>query len=525
MRPIPCWFSVFLILLLACSDDGGTDPNPADTTPPAKIENLAVVTSEDGAFTLIWTASGDDDGEGQASEYDIRYATTSLSEATWGSAMVLDSPPVPSPAGEIDSVTVTGLSGGNWLFGLKVADEVPNWSTMSNVVSGSVADTIPPHVINDLAVGSRSASSITLTWTAPADNSASGNSSLYDLRYALMAITEETWVDAIRVEGEPFPASAGSTESYTVTGLETGRSYFFALKSADWVSNWSDLSNVVSASLVSLVRLTTGPSWATAYSPSWSPDGQTIAFTANWEDVFYNEIYLIQAGGGNPVQLTNIPLNVIHPQWSPDGTRLAIQTLRDVSGDLWRELSIIEPIHGALPDLLASHGTQRILAHDWSADGSRIAYALEVSRNPSVGEVRSIRSSGGNSDLIFRGSGIIGSLAWSADGNQIAFSSDRNGNSDIWVVPAGGGDAVQLTTDPASDNHPDWSLDGSQIAFASRRTGSYDIWLMSAAGENPTQLTTDPAEETDPSWSPDGSAITYTSSKDGNGDIWVLYLE
>jgi dipeptidyl aminopeptidase/acylaminoacyl peptidase len=95
--------------------------------------------------------------------------------------------------------------------------------------------------------------------------------------------------------------------------------------------------------------------------------------------------------------------------------------------------------------------------------------------------------------------------AWSPDGSRISFESDREGNSEIYVMNADGSGVIRLTADIREDRAPAWSPDGTRIAFA--RSG--DIWTMSPDGGSPTPLTADPGAETNPDWSPDGSRIAF----------------
>ncbi|MDO4181093.1 MAG: S41 family peptidase, partial [Bacteroidales bacterium] len=67
---------------------------------------------------------------------------------------------------------------------------------------------------------------------------------------------------------------------------------------------------------------------------------------------------------------------------------------------------------------------------------------------------------------------------------------------DIYTVPATGGKATQITTNPAHDTHPVWSPDGKKIAFASDRMGSMDIYEVSKEGGTPLRLTTHSGNET-----------------------------
>lgn len=103
---------------------------------------------------------------------------------------------------------------------------------------------ITPAKVTDLAVISRSHTSLTLTWTAPGDDGLLGTASQYDIRYSNSAIdTEASWQAATVVSNPPAPQAPGSTETFTVIGLSSGTRYYFALKTADEVPNWSDLSN------------------------------------------------------------------------------------------------------------------------------------------------------------------------------------------------------------------------------------------------------------------------------------------
>ena len=84
----------------------------------------------------------------------------------------------------------------------------------------------------------------------------------------------------------------------------------------------------------------------------------------------------------------------------------------------------------------------------------------------------------------------------SPDGRTIAFAY----KGDIFTVDANGGQAKQLTTNPAYDYKPVWSPDGSQIAFASNREGSFDVYVVDAKGGNPRRLTTSSGKELPVAW-------------------------
>jgi Tol biopolymer transport system component len=485
-------------------------------------------------ITLAWTAPGDDGGDGRAARYDIRCSFVLASEADWIAATAIgDSTRVPKAAGETESLIVAGLDEGAWLFALKTADEVPNWSAMSNVANVTLIDSMPPEQVTDLAAVMVTAVTVKLAWTAPGDDGAEGTASSYDLRYALTPITAETWDVAIQVEGMPAPKLHGSAESYTVTGLEQATAYYFALKTTDNAGNESGRSNVVSTSTASLVRLTvTSPScvYCSAGGPEWSPDGQTIAFTATWTEGPPNaELYLVPASGGQPECLTDEPWAVRDPSWSPNGTQLVFLSEHVINHDsMW----IMDAIPYAAPQqiLTETMDGEQFGECRWSPDGSRIAYYVtEYSAIPPSTVVRCdiyiIDVLGGDPQLVYHDMNQIKGMDWSPDGTTIAFGSTRGGNYDIWVLPVSGGIPVQLTHDPAFDMRPEWSPDGSRIAFVSDRTGNFEIWCMASTGEDPTRVTFGPGAKFDSSWSPDGRGIAFDSWESENGDIWCLRWE
>lgn len=127
-----------------------TTPTPSptptpDTTPPEDVTNLSVSDVSTTTVTLNWTAPGDDGNTGTASQYDIRMSTSLITDANWGSAIPLVPAPSPNPAGSVEAVQVTQLTEGTtYYFALKTADEVPNPSGLSNIVTATPTNTNTP---------------------------------------------------------------------------------------------------------------------------------------------------------------------------------------------------------------------------------------------------------------------------------------------------------------------------------------------------------------------------------------------
>jgi hypothetical protein len=115
-----------------------------DSTPPAAVSNLSAINPTSSSMDLSWTAPGDDGAEGTASHYDIRYSTSEIYDSNWEEANQCSGEPSPSAAGSPESFTVTGLSPSSfYYFALKTADEAMNWSSLSNIASGSTQEATP----------------------------------------------------------------------------------------------------------------------------------------------------------------------------------------------------------------------------------------------------------------------------------------------------------------------------------------------------------------------------------------------
>ncbi|HZR63616.1 MAG TPA: hypothetical protein VFA85_00630 [Terriglobales bacterium] len=111
---------------------------------------------------------------------------------------------------------------------------------------------------------------------------------------------------------------------------------------------------------------------------------------------------------------------------------------------------------------------------------------------------------------------------WSPDGKTLAFVGQRDGEFDIYTVPASGGDAngseTRLTTAKGLDDGPEYSPDGEYIYFNSERTGHMQIWRMKADGSGQEQVFSDDYNNWFPHISPDGKWMVFlTYERDVSG--------
>jgi tricorn protease len=194
-----------------------------------------------------------------------------------------------------------------------------------------------------------------------------------------------------------------------------------------------------------------------------SPDNEEIAF------VVRGELFVMKEKGDSANQLTEDPARDFDIIWKPDGTAVVFRSDKTGNYDLYM-IESDDPEEKLLSRALAFKITP--LTSDpadehtprFSPDGKKLAFVL------------------GNADLhildmetkedkLLLAGWSLDTFTWSPDGQWIALSrDDAEFNSDIWIVPAAGGDPVNITQHPDADTNPVWSPDGRKLAFISKHS-------------------------------------------------------
>lgn len=263
------------------------------------------------------------------------------------------------------------------------------------------------------------------------------------------------------------------------------------------------------------------PGLSRAWGPSWSPDGEMIAYALRSDEpsASYWNVITIRVNDHSEQQVTHQQWRSVGQLgWLSDGTGLIVaasdresypsQQIWHVSypgGDVRRITNDTNDYGGisltADSNALGTVQTQQN-SNIWIAPGGDASRATQITSNNSDG---------------------LSSISWTPDG-RIVYTSRTRSLTNIWIVNKDGTGQKQLTADTRTSTGPSVSPDGRYIVFASNRTGNYCVWRMEIDGSNPKQLTS-VATAQNAEITPDGQWVVYSGTETGVSTLWKLPID
>ncbi len=312
-----------------------TTPPAADVTPPGRIETPVVTGIESDRVTLSWAAVGDDGLDGQAISYEaalleddaVTASNFAAAAANWTAFLSNSggSPlPVPALAGLTEEYEITGLSqGGSYGFAIRALDEAGNEGEASiNLGIDLPPPTVmePPTRIDDLTVADLGTGWIAVSWTAPtAFKHFLGAADLYEIGYARVPVTITNWEAVLKGASPPVCGEPGETEHYTLGPIQSDEKYWIGLRSRDSSGQWSELSNIVSATTTSEDATPPGiPDAPNVTEPTAvGEDRLRISWLASFDpDVMGYNVYGRRSSETSRYQLNEtLVLQTVAPDW------------------------------------------------------------------------------------------------------------------------------------------------------------------------------------------------------------------
>ncbi len=273
------------------------------------------------------------------------------------------------------------------------------------------------------------------------------------------------------------------------------------------------------------------PGWIDR-SPSYSPDGNRVAFIRSAVAGVSNDIYVMAANGGPAKRLTfdHRPMTG-SLAWTSDSREIVFASARGAEMGLWvvaADGCIPRPVAGPLGEaewptipaktdnalvyeqgigkadiwqlglkdathpqkapfpLISEKGDK--MRPELSPDGKKVAFESD---RLGFWDIWTCQVDGSICDQTTSLHGTAGRARWSPNGRYIAFEFHPHERSEIYVVEVPGGVPRLLPTIAGSDNlSPSWSRDGKWIYFASKREAEpFQIWKIPVQGGTPLQLT------------------------------------
>ena len=228
-------------------------------------------------------------------------------------------------------------------------------------------------------------------------------------------------------------------------------------------------------------------------SPSWSPDGQSLAYVS-FENRLPSVYVQVLKTGERQLMSAQAGVNQA-PAWSPDGKKLAL-TLSTRDGNL--DIYVKDLATQALTRITNDPGIDT--EPQWSKDGQSLYFTSDRAGGPQIYRVE-IKNVDKPRRLTFQGS-YNARPRVSPDESQLAFVTQEDGAYRIATMDLRGRGDVQVLTKGHFDVSPSYAPNGAEIIYASRDRGRGVLALVSADGRVQERLVSSEGELQEPAWAP-----------------------
>ena len=215
-----------------------------------------------------------------------------------------------------------------------------------------------------------------------------------------------------------------------------------------------------------------------------------------------SDLEILDVLSGNRRTIYHVADSLQAPNWTRDARAL----IYNRNGRLYR----FELATGTPTEINTGFATSNNNDHVLSFNGKMLAISNHVREEQNQSNVFTMPMQGGTPKRITT-TGPSYLHGWSPDGRSLIFTGQRNGDFDIYKIPAAGGPETNLTKTPGLDDGPEYTPDGKYIYFNSTRSGLMQIWRMKPDGSNQERVTNDEYNDWFPHISPDGKWIAFIS--------------
>ena len=227
------------------------------------------------------------------------------------------------------------------------------------------------------------------------------------------------------------------------------------------------------------------------------------------------QLLVADADGENRQVLSNSTEPIISPTWSPNGKSIAY-----VAFDSKKPVVYVHSLDGSGRRAVANF-TGSNSAPAWSPDGQKLAVALSKDGGT---QLFMVNADGSGVRRLASSSAIDTEPVFSPDGQWIYFTSDRGGAPQIYRMAASGGSAQRITQSGSYNVSPDISPDGKLLTYVTRDSGRFQVALLELASGQ-VQILTDTSQDESPSFAPNGKMILYATESGGRGILAATSID